>query len=391
MTNAGVPTVLLLTTLRIGSPEKYAIWYRIKMLRGYLSSAGYPVVVVTPDGPLEGDSSEGAREGKATPTTRSREASARRGFILGAAATTFVRALRYMSGHRQRRFILLSHDIWTGTFALILSALHPGTPTHLDVPGIPAREIELSHPRLWRAKRSLYRTLFEAVAKRSCLTTTINAAHARYIKRLVGRDALVVPDCLDEAWFSRLAAIPGKEPGDTTFVLYVGSVSRSRLDVFLQGVEPLLKSEHIRVDIVGDGPDLARYKAQYESLGVRFHGYRQREQVAIFLEGADICYSDVWSEIGTPYKVIEYMTAGRTTVAVETESTRELINSGVDGVLCPSTPQELALAIRNLILAPSVRTELGKNARRTAIRRQSGDYGRQLAYEYKKLTDLILR
>lgn len=356
--------VLVLSAAPLGSLVQYALTKRVLNLCRQLHQAGLSVVAIAPDGVWELiQGTDGSAE-RRVGTKRRRLANLASINGLAASMPIFASALTHLrpdtSGDRT---VLLTQGIWISAEARVLAFLHPETIVHLDVPGIPHREITLSKPRLWRAKVAFYRSLFSMEVQSSDLVSTINQAHARYISDTYGKDPIVVPDTLDRRWLETLMAIPPKEGTGKVNVLYVGSISRSRLDLFFAAVSHLIAEQLISVDVVGDGPDLPAYRSRFGPLGVTFHGYVTKEAVVKCLTQSDICYSDVWHEIGTPYKVIEYMAAGRAVVTHDTSSMRELVTTGVDGVLCETNEEALGTAIRDLAVAPRKRADLGAMAR----------------------------
>jgi glycosyltransferase involved in cell wall biosynthesis len=134
--------------------------------------------------------------------------------------------------------------------------------------------------------------------------------------------------------------------------------------VFLEvGARLLTTRDNLEVVVVGDGEDLPRYRAQYDGRGIDFKGYLDGIELTKAIQYADICYSDVWSEIGSPVKILEYMAGGRCIVAQDTPSTREWIRNGIDGVLCAGGEAPLMDAIETLLDDPDLRSRLGAAAR----------------------------
>ncbi len=356
--------VVILSAAPLASRVEYALSKRVLNLCRQLNQTGLNVVAIAPDGILElPHGAHGSTERWTRNEPRCLAGLATLNGLMASLpifASALTRIKRDDSG---RRTVLLTQGIWISAEARVLAFLHPEIILHLDVPGIPHREIALSKPRFWRAKVACYRRLFGMEVQSSDVVSTINQAHADYIYGTYGKRAIVIPDILDRQWLETLMAIPPKKQADEVNVLYIGSISRSRLDLFFAAVSRLVGEGLVSVDIVGDGPDLAGYREEFGPLGVRFHGYVTKDEVVKRLADSDICYSDVWHEIGTPYKVIEYMAAGRAVVTHDTSSMRELVTTGVDGVLCDATEGAIGTAIRDLASAPRKRADLGGMAR----------------------------
>jgi glycosyltransferase involved in cell wall biosynthesis len=127
------------------------------------------------------------------------------------------------------------------------------------------------------------------------------------------------------------------------------------------------------------------YEEKFAGGAVRFAGFEPTENLLQHIREADICYSDVWHKIGTPYKILEYMAAGRAVVSHDTDSLRETITDGVDGVLCRADPADLEVALTKLIEDPSLRLRIGNAARQRVLTIHAGDRLRGLEARYRTL------
>jgi glycosyltransferase involved in cell wall biosynthesis len=269
--------------------------------------------------------------------------------------------------------------------ARALSVLLERTHLHLDVPGIPHNEVILGQPRFWKAKTGLYRAIFSSALHWSAIVTTINAAHRTYLRDNFGVSPLIVPDLLKPEWLNKLLAIPELPSREPPNILYVGALVGKRLELFLKVLANLRRTRVIKAVVVGDGPERPRYEEKFAGGAVRFAGFEPTENLLEHLREADICYSDVWHEIGTPYKVLEYMAAGRAVVSHDTDSLRETITDGVDGVLCKTDPASLEMALIKLIEDSNLRLRIGKAARQRVLAIHKGDRLRGLEARYRAL------
>src|SRR5207244_5400798 len=163
----------------------------------------------------------------------------------------------------------------------------------------------------------------------------VMVAGVEVISRLYGGDAVVMPVRLREDRMRRLGSLETPTERPTTNLFFMGSLSSGRLDLFLRVCRDLIGEQpRLRVVVCGSGSDLERYKAEFESERIRFPGYIGGERLFDYLADADICYSDVWSEIGTPYKLIEYMAAGRATVTHKTPAVHARIAERLPVIDC---------------------------------------------------------
>jgi glycosyltransferase involved in cell wall biosynthesis len=380
--------VVVLAGLPISSDRRYALATRLITLASDLGREGLSVLLVGPDGYWPDpaglvDSTRPATVRNGPPDDGQEQAQSI-GLI-----TSFRVFLRVLSLSRTRLSaeptIVVAGGIWLPFFVRLLVILRDETRLHLDIAGIPHQEVALSKPRLWRLKVPAYDWLFRKEVGWADVVTTINEAHASYVQRHYGKRPIVVPDLLATKWLNRLLTIRPPKEKNAVNILYVGSLFASRLNRFFTALEMLDANVRPDVVVVGDGPDLKSFKERATALGVIFPGYEGGEALAQRLAQADICYSDVWSEIGTPFKLLEYMAAGRAVLADDTPSTRELITNGENGLLCSRDPPDMAHALSSLVRNPDLRTELGERARKRIESLHSTDRTAPLMDAYRLL------
>jgi PEP-CTERM/exosortase A-associated glycosyltransferase len=128
-----------------------------------------------------------------------------------------------------------------------------------------------------------------------------------------------------------------------TVLGFIGSFyAYEGLDLLLQALPQIVATvPHVRVLLVGGGPQDAALKAQAQSLGladrVVFTGRVPHEQVQRYYDLVDVlCYprhSMRLTELVTPLKPLEAMAQGRLLVASDVGGHRELIRHGDNGML----------------------------------------------------------
>jgi glycosyltransferase involved in cell wall biosynthesis len=170
----------------------------------------------------------------------------------------------------------------------------------------------------------------------------------------------------------------GLEPG--TFV--IGAVGRlehqKRFDLLLAAMASLASSHpNVRLVIVGDGSLRADLIHRAETLGIsghcRFPGHR--DDIADLHHAFDVFVQSSEYE-GTPNAVLEAMAMETPVIATDVGGTRELVTSGVDGiVVCKNDTLALRSAIEAVLDQPGtararavaarhrVETEFSFNAR----------------------------
>jgi glycosyltransferase involved in cell wall biosynthesis len=154
--------------------------------------------------------------------------------------------------------------------------------------------------------------------------------------------------------------------GDGDFVL--GCVARLEAEkdpLFLVSLLPCLPS-HIHLAWVGDGRLREQFLAAAEGAGVRhrvhFDGWRAdaRQRMA----GFDLFVMPSLYE-GFPFAPLEAMAAGLPCVVSDVDGTREAIDDGVSGWLCPARDRGAWLGrLGGLIADPGLRARVGGEGRR---------------------------
>ena len=130
-----------------------------------------------------------------------------------------------------------------------------------------------------------------------------------------------------------------------------------------------------RLLVVGGGPEGAGMQADLTRRGLRhaveFTGPVDPDRVPGLLASMDAAvapYPALDRFYFSPLKVYEYMAAGRATVASRIGQLANLIEDGVNGLLCPpGDPAALAAAFYRLHSEPELRARLGQSARLTVL------------------------
>lgn len=180
------------------------------------------------------------------------------------------------------------------------------------------------------------------------------------------------------------------EAGDTLICVASRLVPKKGLEDMIRAFQQIHKFHpRARLVLLGEGPsqiELAR-QAQSTGLGDRIHFPGFRRDVQELLPAFDIIAQPSISE-GLSIAILEAMAAGKPLVACDIPGNREIITSGVNGVLVPpSDPPALAMAIRSLLDNAPYARELGKTAQADCRKRFSQD---RMVRQTLKLYDAIL-
>ena len=190
----------------------------------------------------------------------------------------------------------------------------------------------------------------------------------------------VIPNAVDvEAFAARGAPDAGlkQELGlDGAPVLgFIGSFfAYEGLGVLLRALRQLrAQGEHVRVLLVGGGPQEAELKRLAAELGIEnqvaFAGRVPHDQVQSYYDLIDVLVyprlSMRLTELVTPLKPLEAMAQGRLVLASDVGGHRELIRDGETGTLFKAgDPEALAAAVRILLREPARWPRLKTAARR---------------------------
>ena len=158
-------------------------------------------------------------------------------------------------------------------------------------------------------------------------------------------------------------------------ILYVGRLDHVKgLPLLIDAVKSLVGSHpHIRLDIVGDGPERPGLEQRVTASGldthVRFHGYLGQHEVEAMLIQSDALVMTSFAE-GIPVALMEAMAVGVPVVAPRITGIPELIEHERDGLLfTPGNIDDLVGALRRLLDDPDLRSEFAEHGYRT-IREQ---------------------
>jgi glycosyltransferase involved in cell wall biosynthesis len=188
----------------------------------------------------------------------------------------------------------------------------------------------------------------------------------------------IIPNGVDPKRFPPNPARAGSH-GPAEFVVgFVGSLKRWHgVSILLEAFDlARRRGPRIRLLIVGDGPERSNLEADVRARGlsgeVAFTGAVAPEAVPGLLASMDVAvapYPALGHFYFSPLKVFEYMAAGRATVASRVGQLGELLQDGVNALLCtPGDPSTLAEALLRLQGDRPLAERLGQAARSSALR-----------------------
>jgi glycosyltransferase involved in cell wall biosynthesis len=139
--------------------------------------------------------------------------------------------------------------------------------------------------------------------------------------------------------------------------------------------EVLRGYDHVRFLLVGTGPLHQELESAVRDQGysdrVSLTGYVPHEKVPEYISAMDIVlapYPAMDFFYFSPLKLFEYMACGKPVVASRLGQIAELIKDGVNGMLYePEDLPQMAVKCRVLIENPELRSEIGRNARKSIL------------------------
>jgi glycosyltransferase involved in cell wall biosynthesis len=250
------------------------------------------------------------------------------------------------------------------------------------VPGV----LEVNAPLI--EEQADHRTLMdrfgaEEVARRvfgdAATLIAVSEEVAEYLRGYPAADGrvLVVPNGVDTERFR-----PGLKPllprDDATFTVgFVGSLKPWHGLSVLVAAFALLHQRHpdSRLIVVGEGPERRQLALDLSDRGLSgaFHltGAIPSEDVPRMLASFDAAAAPYIQRDGfyfSPLKVYEYMAAGLPVAASDVGQLTQLIQHGINGLLCPpGDASALAAALENVCVDAALRRRLGEAARRTVL------------------------
>lgn len=246
--------------------------------------------------------------------------------------------------------------------------------------------------RVKRLQYRFYKTLFSAFLSRANLVIGVTPALVRYLQARGSSRIRLIPNGADTDLFQpmeRDATFLREHPyieRNDFLIIYAGHLGwYYRLDIVLRAIAQI-RSRHpekkLKLIVMGDGEKRTDYMQLTEKLGlvgqVVFTGDLIRTNVAIVMNRCDlgvIPYDDdaIWT-YAYPTKIFEHCAAGLPTVVsiVGGSELEKLVNEYKFGIVVnPLSVEDFAGAIETIMTSTSLRDEMRKNARMTAVNRFS--------------------
>ncbi len=186
------------------------------------------------------------------------------------------------------------------------------------------------------------------------------------------------------------------KPEGEIWIIYTGTIGRSYdLETLIKASAKLneINHRHIRIKILGDGPDMQRLQEIANSLecNVDFLGYQPYEKMAAWLAKSDITINSLVAKAPQSIvtKIADYLASGHPMINTGSslEFRDKVIDDGFGTNVAAEDHHALVDAILALINNPDMMTKMGQNARKVALEQ----FDRKTSYQaITKLVNKLL-
>ncbi|MFH1759478.1 MAG: glycosyltransferase family 4 protein [bacterium] len=199
------------------------------------------------------------------------------------------------------------------------------------------------------------------------------AANSRGLKKLADRFIKieirieVIPNGVDTAFYS-----PGSPKDFSCKLLFAGRMSRQKGCGFLIKALALIKEKNWHLTMVGDGPELEKWKDLAEKNGIankiKWKGWLARESLLNEYRNADIFVFPSYDE-GMPNAMLEAMACGLPVIASRVSGVEELVEDNKNGWLFESGDlEELSVSLERCLNTGDRINDFSENSRNIARR-----------------------
>lgn len=285
-----------------------------------------------------------------------------------------VHCLNSSSSH-PASFYKLLHIFWSGQFEII--HFHNPLPVFWGLPAALISRVPVSvlteHSINYRGRLGKASALYKILRRRIDLVLACSeGVRNSHLPDLLPRRLVTIHNGVDVEKFS-----PGTTDNslrkelriakDHFIIGHVGNLTPQKGQIFLLGAIKKLLTEELPIVLVvaGDGPLRGPLESMTKELGisesVRFLG--QRRDLPEILRSVDVLAGASLRE-GLPISVLEAMASGKPVVTTNVGGNKEAVLHGVTGfIVPPENSDELALALKKILLDDNLRQRMGDAAR----------------------------
>lgn len=229
---------------------------------------------------------------------------------------------------------------------------------------------------LWRNVMQRY---LDKLDGRIAVAPSCIEAMSRYLEG----DYTIIPNGVETSWFANPAGKIEKYNDGIPNILFLGRLDpRNGLDALLEAFPHIEKKmPRVRLLIVGDGPMRSFYEEKaglFLNKKIFFEGQIDQNRPDYFATSHVFCYPATKASFGIT--LLEAMSAGTPVVATDNRGFRDIIRTGINGLLVPENhPVALAETLLKVLKDPALAKKLSEEGRREAER-----------YSWAKVADQVL-
>jgi glycosyltransferase involved in cell wall biosynthesis len=176
----------------------------------------------------------------------------------------------------------------------------------------------------------------------------------------------IVPNPIDTNLFRPIPEIPKR----TGLVIFVGRFSHEKNPELL--INACNQLPQTRLLMVGSGPLEYELKKLISGDNIEFKGNVPNRDLSALLNQAQVfVLPSSWE--GSPKALLEAMACGLAVIGTNVPGVREVIQHGVNGLLCEPKVADMAAAIRQVLADGNLRYRLGLQARSYVVENNSLD------------------
>lgn len=284
------------------------------------------------------------------------------------------RLVRFLSQPKWRDVDVIHVHLFPAQLLVALAVRLAG----LRAPLITTEHSTFNRRRQMPGAKAVDRFYYRFYEKVVCISDGTRAAMGEWLPELSSR-LVTIFNGIDVSRYASARSIKGK--GEKLIVLSAGRLTEPKnYSNCLRAIQQIADSS-FEYWIAGKGELEEQLKSEVKSLGlentVHFLGFR--DDLPALLAQADVFLSpSKWEGFGL--SIVEAMAAGLPVVVSEVPGVAEVVDKSSHSALWvdPSSPDDIAARLRELLQNPQLRDELGQNGRKRAacfdVSRMIGEY-----------------
>jgi len=284
----------------------------------------------------------------------------------------YVLGLRHLISRLEPEIVECQSHLFLPTIQAGRVASDLGVPNMVTVHGVRAERGFAPDLAQYAYLYTLGSRVFKKADLVRCLTETDMVEILKY--GCAKEKVRIIPNAVDVELFR-----PNSEKEEQNLVLWVGRFVREKgLECLIEAAKKVVNNRKETIFmLVGDGPLKGKITAMVDQLGlsrnVILTGVMKHDQLPEIMQKASVFAFPSLRE-GMPLALLEAMACGKPVISTSLSGLKELVNHRQNGLLFPLGDSDaLADSILTLLSDMHLRSELGRNARDTIVKKHSWD------------------